>query len=67
MIAGERKEMERTGVLRQRRRISGKFRYEVPLPGAFDADAIDATLDNGVLTVTVAKEAKEQPHKVKVN
>lgn len=67
VIAGERKERERTGVLRQRRRVCGRFRYEVTLPGGFDADAIDATLDNGVLTVTVPKEPVELPHKVKVN
>ena len=66
VISGERKEKERAGVLRQRRRVCGTFRYEVTLPGGFDAEAIEAALDEGVLTVTVPKEAEEQPHKVKV-
>ncbi len=67
VIRGERKEKERTGVLRQRRRVSGTFRYEVTLPGDVDFDAIEARLDDGELTVTIPKSMAEQPRKIKVN
>ncbi len=66
VITGERKEKARDGVVRQRRRVTGSFRYEVALPGAFDADRIEAVLDNGELTVTVPKQANERPRKVKI-
>jgi HSP20 family protein len=67
VIAGERKEKEREGVLRQRRRVTGSFRYEVTLPGDIDVDGIDASLHDGELVVTVPKQSKEQPRKVKIS
>lgn len=67
VITGERKEKERDGVLRQRRRVTGTFRYEVTLGAAFDADRITATLVDGELTVTVPKVETDQPRKIKVN
>lgn len=66
VITGERKQKERTGVLRQRRRVSGTFRYEVTLPGDLDLKAIEAKLDNGELIVTIPKAEAEKPHKIKV-
>ena len=66
VIFGERKEKERTGVLRQRRRVTGSFRYEVTLSGDFDADAIAAKLADGELTITVPKAEQDQPHKIKI-
>lgn len=67
VITGERKEKEREGVLRQRRRVTGTFRYEVTLGAAFDPDQITATLVDGELTVTVPKVETDQPRKIKVN
>jgi len=66
VIAGERKERERKGVIRQRNRVTGTFRYEVSLPGAFDPDGIKAALADGELTVTVPKLVEEQPHKIPI-
>ncbi len=66
VITGERKEKERTGVLRQRRRVTGTFRYEVTLAGDFDADAISAKLADGELTFAVPKAEEDQPHKIKI-
>ena len=66
VISGERKEKERTGVLRQRRRVTGSFRYEVTLSGDFDADAVTANLSDGELTVTVPKAERVERRKVKV-
>lgn len=66
VISGERKEKERTGVLRQRRRVTGTFRYEVTLGADFDADGITADLADGELTVTVPKAEADQPRRIKV-
>ncbi|MGI9612936.1 MAG: Hsp20/alpha crystallin family protein [Acidimicrobiales bacterium] len=66
VITGERAHKEREGVLRQRRRIDGTFRYEVTLGGDFEPGAITAQLVNGELTVTVPKAEDEKPHKIKV-
>ena len=65
-ISGERKEKERTGVLRERRRVTGSFRYEVTLPGEFDIDAINADLTDGVLMITLPKAEHEAPKKVNI-
>lgn len=67
VIAGERKEKERTGVLRQQRRVTGTFRYEVTLAGEFDAGAITADLVDGELTITVPKVEQSQAHKIKIS
>ncbi len=67
VITGERKEKEREGVLRQRRRAMGSFRYEVTLPRDIDVDGIDASLDHGELVVTIPKQSHQQPRKVKIN
>jgi HSP20 family protein len=61
-IRGERKEKERTGVLRRRVRSVGAFRYEVVLPTDVDENSVDARLEDGVLTVRVAKRTADQRH-----
>lgn len=67
VIHGERHKKEREGILRQRNRVTGSFRYEVTLPTDFDADAIKASLSDGELTVSVPKAEAQKPHKIKVN
>ncbi|MEZ5379175.1 MAG: Hsp20/alpha crystallin family protein [Acidimicrobiales bacterium] len=67
VIRGERKQKEREGVVRQKRRVTGTFRYEVTLPGEIDLTAIEAKLDNGELVVTVPKSEAEKPLKIKVS
>jgi len=66
VISGERKEKERTGVLRQRRRVTGSFRYEVSPGGDFDADRITANLTDGELVITVPKAEADKPRKISV-
>jgi HSP20 family molecular chaperone IbpA len=66
IISGERAHKEREGVLRQRRRVDGTFRYEVTLGADFDPGAITARLANGELTVTVPKAEDEKPRKIKI-
>jgi HSP20 family protein len=65
-VVGERREKERTGVLRRRTRAVGRFRYEVVLPGAIDESGVTAKLEDGVLTVRVPKAASERPLRIEV-
>jgi HSP20 family protein len=65
-ITGERKEKERTGVLRRRTRSVGRFVYDIQLPGEIDDKNITATLRDGVLTVRVPKASNEQARHIEV-
>jgi HSP20 family protein len=65
-VSGERKERERTGILRRQTRTVGRFHYEVVLPGEVDENAVEATLDEGVLTVRVPKAEAERPRRIPV-
>lgn len=65
-VSGERKEKERTGILRRRTRVTGRFHYEVTLPAA-DPDAeVTAGYDDGVLTVRVPKPEADRPRRIPV-
>jgi HSP20 family protein len=65
-ITGELKEKEHTGVVRRRTRRTGHFDYRVTLPEQVDADQIEASLDDGVLTVRVPKSERAQRRKVAI-
>jgi HSP20 family protein len=65
-ISGEIKERERKGVLRRRTRRTGRFDYRVTLPGATDAENIEANLSDGVLTVRVPKPDQARPRRIEV-
>jgi HSP20 family protein len=60
-ISGEVKRREDNSVRRRRTRHTGRFEYRVTLPGKASADDIDASLENGVLTVRVPKSAQAKP------
>ncbi len=66
-VTGERKERERVGILRRRTRTVGQFHYEVVLPGDVEDDGVSASMDEGVLTVTVPKPASQRPRRIPVN
>jgi HSP20 family protein len=66
LVTGERKERERVGLLRRRTRRVGEFRYEVVVPDDIDADAVEAHLDRGVLTVRVAKATADRRRRIEV-
>jgi HSP20 family protein len=65
-VSGERKEKERTGVLRRRTRSVGRFHYEIVLPGEVDEGAVSASLDGGVLTIRVPKRESDRPRRIQV-
>jgi HSP20 family protein len=65
-ITGEIKEKERKGALRRRMRRTGRFEYRVRVPDQVDASKIEASLDQGVLTVSVPKAERAQRQKVEI-
>jgi HSP20 family protein len=65
-ISGEIKERERKGVLRRRTRRTGQFEYRVTLPGDADTEHIDASLNEGVLTVRIPKPERAKPRRIEV-
>jgi HSP20 family protein len=67
VVTGERRERERVGLLRHRTRSAGRFRLEVTLPTEVDADRVTASLDHGVLTVTVPKAASARRRRIPVS
>jgi len=66
-VRGERKERHRVGFLRKRERTVGQFHYEVTLPGDLDEDAVQAHLDQGVLTVELPKPARERARRIEIH
>jgi HSP20 family protein len=66
VITGEIVERERKGILRRRTRRTGRFEYRVTLPGEADPDAIQASLDGGVLTLRIPKPQQTQPRRIEV-
>ena len=67
VVSGERKERERVGILRKRTRSVGRFYYEVFLPAAVDGEHVEASLDDGVLTVQVAKPATARRRRIPIS
>lgn len=67
VIAGELKERERTGVVRRRTRRTGRFEYRVTLPSHIEADKIEASLADGVLTVRVPKTERAARRKIAIS
>jgi HSP20 family protein len=65
-VSGEIKERERKGILRRRTRRRGRFELRVTLPGQADPDGIDATLDDGVLTIRIPKAEQARSRRISV-
>jgi HSP20 family protein len=66
LVSGEIKERERKGVLRHRTRQTGEFEIRVALPGDVDTEAVDASVDHGVLTVHIPKPDRAKPRRIEV-
>jgi HSP20 family protein len=60
MVRAERKETERKGILRRTTRTTGKFLFDTLLPGEIDQEGIDASLEEGVLTIRLPKPESER-------
>jgi HSP20 family protein len=59
-------ERHKTVTWHRRERGAGSFERRISLPGAVDASRVEATLVDGVLTITCPKAPERQPHKVAV-
>jgi HSP20 family protein len=66
-ISGQFQQRERTGALRRQNRPTGDFEYVVDLPSDIDPNRVEATYDNGVLTVTVGKAQGAQPRRIEIS
>ncbi|MDV6011749.1 Hsp20/alpha crystallin family protein [Haloechinothrix sp. LS1_15] len=66
-VNGELTESEQKGRLRQRGRRTGRFHYQVTLPHDVDAERVEATLDQGVLTVRVPKSETAKPRRIEIS
>jgi HSP20 family protein len=65
-ISGEVKEREHKGVVRRRSRRTGRFDYRVKLPDQIEAEKIDASMTEGVLTIRVAKSERAHHRKIEI-
>jgi HSP20 family protein len=67
VITGERKIAENEDVVYHRReREAGSFKRITSLPARIDPGKVEATLRDGVLTITLAKAAEAKPAKIAV-
>lgn len=68
-IKGQRtNEIEGEGVsFHRRERTSGTFARAITLPSDIDADSVDASYRNGLLTVTVPKAPETKPRQITVH
>lgn len=67
-LTGERKAESRTSEAGYHRveRVAGKFQRSFVLPKGVKADAIEARVEHGVLTVTIPKPVAAVPHRVTI-
>jgi HSP20 family protein len=65
-IAGECRRSERSGTMRRQTRRTGRFDYRVTLPDHVDAERVDASLADGVLTVRVPKAEHSQRRQIEI-
>ena len=65
-ISGEVKHEERSDVMRDQPRPSAPFAFSITLPEPVEADAIDASLENGVLKVIVTKPKPSQRRRIEL-
>jgi len=66
-IRGERQDAHReTAMSHRRERGLGSFTRVVRLPVEIDAEQVEATLKNGVLTIAMPKAERAKPRKIEV-
>lgn len=69
-IQGERKEERQTGGKGSRRhrteRFTGRFARFFTLPAAIEVDAIEATFENGVLSLNIPKAEEVRPRAIEI-
>ncbi len=66
VVTGRRRTYDRKGLFRHRGRSTGHLRLVVTLPGGLDADAVAASLEDGVLTVLLPKTESDRRRRIPV-
>lgn len=68
-IKGEKKgeKEEKQGRFFKKESWSGAFQRTLPLPSSVDVEKIEATLKDGILTVTLPKKEEAKPKQITVN
>lgn len=66
IVTAQRDEQERDGVLRHRTRVVGQIRHEALLPSDVNEEAIEATLDKGVLRLRLPKAENAKRHHIDI-
>ncbi|TVP75412.1 MAG: Hsp20/alpha crystallin family protein [Nitriliruptor sp.] len=67
LVDAEREEKEREGTVRSSTRSSGHLHHEVLLPAEIDEDAIEASLDRGVLSIRLPKNAETGRRRIEIS
>ena len=62
----EKREDAQSGGLQRYERVAGSFVRRFTLPETAQADAITASHSNGVLELSIPKQAKPEPRRIKV-
>lgn len=67
-ISGERKipEVEANAKFHRREREAGKFSRMIGLPDNINPDAVEAALENGILTVVIPKKEAAKPRQITI-
>jgi len=66
-ISGERKEERKENGATRTERSTGKFRRSITIPTRVDANKVNATYKNGILTVTLPKAEEAKPKQIQIN
>jgi HSP20 family protein len=66
-VSGQYQDREHTGAVRRQNRPTGDFEFLIDLPSDIDPDQVDASYDNGVLTISVAKTRDLQPRRIEIH
>lgn len=68
-ISGERKDAteRKEGETYRTERFYGRFQRSVELPSEVDANRVNATYQNGLLTITLAKAEAAKPKQITIN
>lgn len=65
-IRGQVDEHEHDGHLRRQTRRRGQFDYRLELPGQAEAQGVDASLKDGILTVRIPKPERSRPTRIEI-
>jgi HSP20 family protein len=66
-VRGEIKQRERKGILRRQTRRVGEFDFRFKVPGEIDPENVEASLEDGVLTIHTPKAAATKPRQITIN